>query len=140
MSFDWSEYLTLAKVLAGQDARPSKESGLRTAISRAYYAAFCKARNFLRDKDKDPQISTLGAYSADVHGHVIHEFRDKRRNRGIKDRQTIGEKLQWLRKERNRADYDDTHQNLSNITRTALSYAEDIISKLDTLAPIPRQK
>src|SRR5712691_11547613 len=81
MSFDWSEYLIVAKELASQTTAPLKtrnkimmtllnvvnrayygafkkvakpsldEAKLRCAISRAYYGAFRKARNHLRDKD-----------------------------------------------------------------------------------------
>jgi uncharacterized protein (UPF0332 family) len=50
MTFDWSEYLKLAQELAGQAVSPAnKEAKLRSSVSRAYYAAFCKARNYLRD-------------------------------------------------------------------------------------------
>ena len=52
MSFDWSEYLNLAKELANQAIAPAnQEAKLRTAISRSYYAAFINARNYLRDKE-----------------------------------------------------------------------------------------
>lgn len=51
MSFDWSEYLNVAKELAGvETSAASQEAKLRAAITRAYYAAFIKARNHLRDK------------------------------------------------------------------------------------------
>ena len=51
MSFDWSNYLDLARELQRQGAiHSSKEAELRSSISRAYYAAFCKARNYLRDR------------------------------------------------------------------------------------------
>ena len=52
MNFDWSEYLNLAQELAGRPTSLSNEEArLRSAISRAYYAAFCKARNHLRDNE-----------------------------------------------------------------------------------------
>jgi hypothetical protein len=41
--FDWSDYLTLAKQLATNADEASK----RAAISRAYYAAFGLARNYV---------------------------------------------------------------------------------------------
>jgi hypothetical protein len=41
MSFDWSQYLTLAKELAGEATILAEgEARLRDAISRSYYAAF----------------------------------------------------------------------------------------------------
>ncbi|MDF0552110.1 hypothetical protein [Kamptonema sp. UHCC 0994] len=50
MKFNWSEYLALAQQLAGKSQiSATQESRLRSAISRAYYAAFIQARNYLRD-------------------------------------------------------------------------------------------
>ena len=44
MSFDWSQYLNLAKELTDQPTTPAnQEAKLRDAISRAYYAAFILA-------------------------------------------------------------------------------------------------
>lgn len=49
MSFDWSGYLDVAKELASVAlTSANKEAKLRSAISRAYYAAFILARNYLR--------------------------------------------------------------------------------------------
>jgi len=46
MPFDWQEYLLLARELSQR----SGEAALRSAISRAYYAAFCTACNYLRQR------------------------------------------------------------------------------------------
>jgi len=55
MSFDWADYLTLAQELADQAASSqSTEAKLRSAISRAYYAAFCKESNHLRTNGQLP--------------------------------------------------------------------------------------
>ena len=54
MTFDWAEYLNVAGELAAIPFRPSiAEAKQRSAISRAYYAAFGKARVHLRDIDGD---------------------------------------------------------------------------------------
>lgn len=39
MAFDWKDYLILAKALVDMATLPN-DARLRTAISRAYYAAF----------------------------------------------------------------------------------------------------
>lgn len=50
MSFSWKDYYILAGQLKQQAAdSPQQEAYLRSAISRAYYASFCLARNYLRD-------------------------------------------------------------------------------------------
>jgi hypothetical protein len=46
MSFDWADYLKLAEALTQAPTVPGpEEAALRAAMSRAYYAAFCSARN-----------------------------------------------------------------------------------------------
>ena len=50
MSFDWTEYLNLADILVRDRASyTNEEACFRAAISRAYYYAFCSARNRARD-------------------------------------------------------------------------------------------
>ena len=46
MSFAWSDFLDLARQLHSTTTpgAPLEEAQLRTAISRAYYAAHCEAR------------------------------------------------------------------------------------------------
>ncbi|MGE0133149.1 MAG: hypothetical protein AB7U82_34160 [Blastocatellales bacterium] len=48
MAFDWAEYLRLAKELA---QRQDDEAAHRSAISRAYYAAYCRACAYLNQKN-----------------------------------------------------------------------------------------
>jgi uncharacterized protein (UPF0332 family) len=50
MSFNWSDYLILAQNLAGKTSLPCQEAKLRSAISRAYYGAYCSTRNYLISK------------------------------------------------------------------------------------------
>lgn len=48
MPFDWAEYLRLAEELA---LRHDDEAARRSAISRAYYAAYCQACAYLNQKE-----------------------------------------------------------------------------------------
>jgi hypothetical protein len=51
VSFDWVEFLALANDLRGRlGALYSEEAANRTAVSRAYYAAFCHARNYAENR------------------------------------------------------------------------------------------
>src|SRR5258708_7770083 len=131
MSFDWVEYMRLAKQLAGVSTTPpGQEANHRTAISRAYYAAFCQARNYLRDKDQDNAITSIT--DAQIHGYVIHQFSDSR----DRQRKRIGQNLDRLRRERNRADYEDIYplqQNWSVTVNYALAYADFVLSELEIL-------
>ncbi len=124
MSFNWSEYLGLAQQLAGKaNISATQESRLRSAISRSYYGAFIQARNYLRDKE------SLPIPSQNTHQYVIDRFK----NSNDPERTSIGIGLQRLRYRRNRADYEDTFNNLPVITKKSLKLAAQIIGKLANL-------
>ena len=125
MSFDWSEYLNVAKELADvANTSANKESKLRCAISRAYYAAFILARNYLRDRE-----GLLIPITSDAHSFVSKQFD----NSSDTARQSIGKKLQRLRRFRRQADYADFFPGLSGITQIALKLSEEVISTLSNL-------
>ena len=123
MSFNWSEYLGLAQQLAGKALiSATQESRLRSAISRAYYAAFTQARNYLRDQDG------IAIPTQNTHEYVINQFS----NSADEARQKIGRQLRRLRQRRNQADYDDTFANLQAIAKISLKLAAKIIAKLQS--------
>lgn len=66
--FDWEEYLELAKFLNRRDDEASK----RSAISRAYYASFCVARNWLMANHPEFSIP----HTAAAHKVVWDKFRE----------------------------------------------------------------
>ena len=153
MSFDWSDYLIVAQELASQTTASSKtrskinvkllnvinrafrkarkrspdEAKLRCAISRAYYGAFRKARNHLRDNDGQPP--SLLERSGKTHQIVIDLFNQS----NDLDRQLIGQFLKDLRSARNKADYDDTVPHLPGLTMTALLQSEQVLDLLKSL-------
>jgi len=122
MTFDWSEYLKLAQELAGQTVSPANEEAkLRSSVSRAYYAAFCKARNYLRDIEGHSIPST-----PEAHRYV----RDKFKNSPDRLRRKIGDGLDRLRIRRNRVDYEDSVTGLPSMATMSLKLTQDIISML----------
>lgn len=124
MTFNWSEYLNLARELAGKSTNvSSEEAKLRSAISRAYYAAFIQTRNFLRDRDQ------ITIPREKTHKYVIEQFQ----NSADEKRRKVGEKLQRLRDFRNQADYNDTFPKLLGKTEQALGLARRIISGISNL-------
>ncbi len=126
MSFDWTEYFSLAQELTGQTPSVSsgQEAKARAAISRAYYAAFCRSRNHLRDIDGIP-ISKGSA----VHRQVKQEFG----NSSDSTRRNIGRNLDRLREKRNKADYADAMPGLFSDTSLSMSLAKRVISDLGKL-------
>jgi hypothetical protein len=98
MSFRWARYLDLANELAGKlVVVEGREAKLRSAISRAYYAAFHHARDYV--------VATHGQlpYSINEHEYVKNWFLNQRDRLLIQ----IGTDLDRLRQDRNRADYTD---------------------------------
>ena len=125
MIFDWSQYLNVARELAGYTTTPAnQEAKLRAAISRAYYAAFINARNYLRDREGHSIPRTSAA-----HGYVSDQFDLS----SDPVRQLIADDLVKLRLYRNQADYVDIFPGLSSITLVALKLSEDVISTLTNL-------
>jgi uncharacterized protein (UPF0332 family) len=127
MKFDWSEYFYLAKELA----ETSEEAELRSAVSRAYYSAFCLARNYWRDIQQDPRLSRNKTNDINDHQYVAKEFiYNQSKSQPMIE---IGKDLTRLRIMRNKADYEATIFNLKREARTALMLAQNIISALSNL-------
>ena len=119
MAFSWAEFLELAEFLAGNQASPpTSEAASRTAVSRAYYAAFCHARHYARS-----QLGYRPAGTAADHTTL-------RRHLGVHGQFRIARRLDNLRTWRNLCDYEDTVHNLPFILRAALAAAHDVIETL----------
>jgi hypothetical protein len=125
MSFAWAEYLALAEALFRERGRfADEEACCRAAISRAYYAAFCAARNHARDSEglPLPQRDT-----GRIHQVIIDHYSRHQQS----PRRVIGWALSQLRRERNRADYDDRNmQRVVAVAQTALHQARQVLMTL----------
>jgi len=115
--FNWTAYLELAKELAQRH----DEASQRSAMSRAYYAAFCSARNWLRDRDQVLIPTTFEAHST-----VWDEFQRSPERR----RRQIGQLGHRLRNSRRKVDYDDTVPGLSHLVGDAMTKADSLLSIL----------
>jgi uncharacterized protein (UPF0332 family) len=96
----------------------------RCAISRAYYAAFCLARNHalsrgLMIKQGDNPHQVVAAY--------FLTSRDRQR-------QTVGEKLSRMRRRRNAADYNDLIKSPAKDARLNILEADSVASILKQLS------
>jgi uncharacterized protein (UPF0332 family) len=117
--FDWADYLTLAQELA---TRSSDEAALRSAISRAYYAAFCEARNTLRQDG----VNTDNLRS---HWSLWAKYRDD----PDPIRQIIGEDGNRVRGYRTQADYLDEFPDLSVAAQDTIFVVERMLESLGDL-------
>jgi len=116
MPFDWREYLELARELAGlRGSGYSQEAAERSAVSRAYYAAFCWARNYAE--------KNLGfTPKRDPTDHL--QLRDHLQNQGYPK---LGSDLNKLRRWRNACDYDDQIPQLRQQVSFSIKVADKII-------------
>jgi uncharacterized protein (UPF0332 family) len=114
MSFDWEKFVDLADSIQQQT---KAEEVYRTAISRAYYGAFCKSRDSIGFK-----IYT----KTDVHSKVSDYFK---KSTDLDDRK-IGQLLDALRKERNKADYNGDASIGEGLSRRCIVKAKEILKLL----------
>lgn len=124
MNFNWAEYYLLAKELCVPNEDGTiDEAKFRSAISRAYYAVFCKARNFL--KNKGANVPRDGS---------THEFvKEMFIRSNDKTWKRIGLSLQRLKMNRTFADYEDVFASLQKTAEASIKEAERSLSRLDTI-------
>ena len=122
MSFDWHQLIEVARQLEQESSKghAHAEAMRRSAVGRAYYGAFCHARN----------------YAADYLGYDVKGFGDdhgalrahlKRSRRGG-DAQRLDSLRQW----RNDADYSDElpWDDAKAIVADAIKEAEKVFKSL----------
>lgn len=123
MSFEWEEYLELAKELSGvAGTRASAEAKNRSAISRAYYAAFGTACAYCK---KVPGVDLSGG--VEDHQIVRAYFVG---SRGNKERIGVGARLDQLRKDRNKADYTDEIIGCLKLRNRCLNQSTHVIDAI----------
>lgn len=111
-----NDFLTLATQLVGG----STEAEWRTAISRAYYAAFHTARDLFESMGFAVPRADL------AHQYLYHRLN----NCGHAQLQQAGRDLSDLRTLRNLADYDLRHLLAQQSARNAVLLAQTIIQTL----------
>jgi hypothetical protein len=119
VTFDWSEYLDLAEEPA---ARP-EEAAHRSAISRAYYTALGKAREFLETE------SESFTPSDNLHSVVWQAFTVSTDDR----RYYIGIDGRWLRLNRNASDYESGMTDPKGRAAQAVRKAREVLDTLERL-------
>ena len=127
MTFAWVEYLALADaLLANRATFADEEACCRASISRAYYAVFCAARNY-GAINEGLQLSGTG----DDHQRVHRHFEQG----PSRNHMNLGQLLSLLRRNRNRADYDDEMPQVVWNAQLALASARQAMTIVDALRP-----
>lgn len=123
MSFAWDDLLPLSEALTTLDGDINREACLRTAISRAYYAAFGMARSNART------LRLATRKSAAEHGEIAAFYATRYGKTG----EEISIALGFLRTQRNAADYDDELADVEDICLMSIQFARDLLNLLATL-------
>lgn len=113
-AFDWSQYLVLAKELSTR----TDEAALRSAISRAYYAAYHHAKSFCASKGI--VITKSGANSD--HFDLWDTF-GKKAGTTFSNIHTRGDRL---KRKRHNADYDNGIPALAVVVADSIKDADAI--------------
>ena len=117
------DFLDTARHLAGCGG----EADGRSAVSRAYYAAFHVARQLLAD------LNFTVPRADRAHQYLVFRLS----NCGESVVEQAGRDLETLRRLRNRADYDDAPAVTRPQAAAAVRLAEGIIQVLDAARPEP---
>jgi len=125
MTFSWVDYLIVARHLMEHSTSCGYAEGcLRSAVSRAYYAALNTTRSQLRD-----QWGVEVPDTAEIHRFVPRWFMDDE----DPDQQEIGILLERLRDRRRRADYADEVAIVPSLAARSLADAQIVIDRVLTL-------
>jgi hypothetical protein len=99
------------------------EAAERSAIGRAYYAAFGMARTYLRRQGVRLPPGGLPHVAVWDRFHAVPDRAHRR----------IADRGRHLRRWRTRADYDDQYPGLTREARTSVAFARGILTDFDSL-------
>ena len=118
MAFDWSGYLAVARFLASGEGHPPEEAARRSAVSRAYYAAFGSALRYAANNLRfDP------SYKAEDHAVLRRCLADY----GMSE---IAEALEDLLDWRHRCDYRDYVDDLARMADNAIESSQGVLAEI----------
>ena len=121
MSFNWYEYFDLAQFLhtnGNNLTKATRESAYRSAVSRAYYAAFCHAREYICKN-----YGFIPTKTGKDHKLVRNEFSRRGLNR-------TANQLKVLHQWRKQCDYDNSVNGINSMVQKAIMIAREIFNNL----------
>ena len=123
MTFDWNEYLLLARRLTGLGT----DAAGRSAVSRAYYCAFHAASLSLEAN----KVATNPKYTRDRHLRVWNIYMDS----ADRECRKIGNSGQRLKAERQEADYDPESDFPNARVDRCIAQAETLVDGITRRVP-----
>jgi hypothetical protein len=119
VQFEWRDFLSVASFLNREVEKSTvPEAFARCVVSRAYYAAFCHARNYARENYGYKP-------TRDAHDHErVQAHYDANRQCAVANQ------LDDLRKWRNMCDYQDSVPSVLGFPAKALKAAQKVLDAL----------
>jgi uncharacterized protein (UPF0332 family) len=127
MAFNWEDFLTFAENLyTNPDIPGPREAALRSAISRAYYAAFRAAM----------ELGKQNGFIATSRGEDHHKIREHFRNSKPKHQKKsdISVQLDRLYDLRRKADYENSLTKPENSAYSAIGMAKKVFQCINELS------
>lgn len=121
MNFDWAEFLLLAKELGNRPDACAK----RTALSRAYYAVFHKATDFVEQKLGIQVKEEAGFLKQSMHQYVWNQIEDREPD--------LAEEGRILLRNRIQADYHDRVRKLETLCALSIVRAHKALERIQEL-------
>ena len=118
MAFNWAKYLELAIFLQDPQNNLHQEAAYRSAVSRAYYAAYHYVLDYATKKLNFNPVNTRDDQQA-----LINYLKNHRHC-------SIGMTLSDLKLWRNQCDYDNCVENLNQITTKAITNSQKVFNTL----------
>lgn len=128
MAFNWKDFLIFAENIepTASNVQP-REAALRSAVSRAYYAAFCSAMEFAKLSGFEP------THRAEDHTRIRQHFlKTKSSDKKLTSIPTLLNRLQGYRRQ---ADYDKSLRSKpESLAYWSIGIARQILQAIDELS------
>ena len=118
MSFSWGDYHKLAIELINSKKQNFIESRKRSAVSRAYYAAYNIVVNFANEFYEDFELDKLRSHKYVADWFTVNEPK-------------VGVQLENLFEFRKLCDYENDVKNLETIVKSSITISKKIIYEID---------
>lgn len=130
--FDWSKFHNLANRLYDK----KNEEKLRTGINRYYFSSFYSSRDFLIENglflnEKNEKI--MKSKESDVHYETRKTFKKHDKFKNKKSAQQIAKNLEYLRKKRNKVDYNNSKMDLKDVFEYSKRKSGETLELLEEL-------
>lgn len=129
--FQWADFVDVAARLHAAGT----EADSRSAVSRAYYAAYHVVRKYVNAQASSFGLPAIPKKGHDLHLAVHERLRDMGNSLGVNGKRhlVVANNLKNLRTIRNDSDYEISKSVTKDISANAIENAREIIAQISNL-------